>query len=122
MPPPPKEFADLAEAKTATSVLLTTLKDNSAALLAAAAQGETQQQKIAKVMPLVQAALSTKMTEMGFPPGPMSLMIGLAALNKAKVFPGGEVIGEALDMLQGAMMKGETPSEEALSAMLEKLK
>ena len=28
----------------------------------------------------------------------------------------------ALDMLQGAMMKGETPSEEALSAMLEKLK
>ena len=73
MSQPPKTFADLAEAKAATKKLLEKLKDNQDELLKLAAEGETQQQKIAKLMPKVQQLLGPEIMALGFPPAPMGL-------------------------------------------------
>ena len=40
-------------------------------------------EKIAAIMPEMQKLLAPEMTKLGFPPGPMGLMVGFAAFKKA---------------------------------------
>ena len=44
---------------------------------------DTQQKKIAAIMPKMQTLLAPEMEKLGFPKGPMGLMMGFAAFKKA---------------------------------------
>lgn len=83
MAAPPKSFATKEEAQSAMLMMVDLLSANRADLLAALDGQDTQQKKIAAVMPKMQSLLAPEMTKLGFPPGPMGLMVGFAAFKKA---------------------------------------
>jgi hypothetical protein len=72
-----------AEAKAACLAVLEELQKNEKELIDLSKSKETQQEKVAALMPKVQAILAKPITEFGFPVGPMGLMAGMAAMNKA---------------------------------------
>ncbi|KOO21359.1 hypothetical protein Ctob_003143 [Chrysochromulina tobinii] len=131
-PKGPKTFATLEEAKADMKVLIEELLSNKEALLAIAAdpENDTQQKKIAKLMPKLVQILGPKLVEKGFCAAPaqasMGIMMGAMACQKAAApvevggFAGGEVIKEAMNLLQGAMMKGEV-DEAKLQEVVAKL-
>jgi hypothetical protein len=80
---PPKSFSTPAEAKAAMVVMVDILSSNRAQLLTLLEGQDTQQKKIAAIMPEMQKLLAPEMTKLGFPPGPMGLMMGFAAFKKA---------------------------------------
>lgn len=80
---PPKSFSTPAEAKAAMVVMVDILSSNRAQLLKLLEGQDTQQKKIAAIMPEMQKLLAPEMTKLGFPPGPMGLMMGFAAFKKA---------------------------------------
>eukprot|EP00322_Chrysochromulina_rotalis_P030924 CAMPEP_0115853752 /NCGR_PEP_ID=MMETSP0287-20121206/13667_1 /TAXON_ID=412157 /ORGANISM="Chrysochromulina rotalis, Strain UIO044" /LENGTH=121 /DNA_ID=CAMNT_0003307841 /DNA_START=13 /DNA_END=378 /DNA_ORIENTATION=+ len=120
MASPPTTFESVAKAKEATLKLIDVLYGNREMLIELAMQGETQQQKISKLMPEVQKLLAQPTQELGFPPGPMGLMIAFGALKKSADSEGGGVIQHALDLIQQAMMTG-TVDGDALASCKESL-
>ena len=79
----PKTFGDKKEACQAMLVMIDVMSANSSGLIDAIKDKPDQQAKIAAVMPKMQALLSPEMAKLGFPPGPMGLMMGFAAFKKA---------------------------------------
>ena len=80
---PPPSFKTAAEAKAAMVTMVELLSTNRAELLKLLEGQDTQQKKIAAVMPEMQKLLAPEMTKLGSPPGPMGLMMGFAAFKKA---------------------------------------
>jgi len=120
---PPKSFSTPAEAKAAMVVMVDILSSNRAQLLKLLEGQDTQQKKIAAIMPEMQKLLAPEMTKLGFPPGPMGLMMGFAAFKKASTeLEGCAVIQKAIDMLQGAMMNGAVKDEAEIQSLLTELK
>ena len=78
-----KQFVSTEEAQSAMLMMIDMLSANRADLLAALDGQDTQQKKIAAIMPKMQSLLAPEMTKLGFPPGPMGLMVGFAAFKKA---------------------------------------
>lgn len=128
--PPKKTFTDAAEAKRAMVEVISTLQKNSVELLKASVDaGEDKQKKIAALMPMVQKMIADVTTAYGFPPGPMGIMLGMAAFNNAALptdatpTPGLGVseIKKAIDLLQKAMMSGTMADEGELAEIMASL-
>jgi hypothetical protein len=77
-PKGPKTFATLEEAKADMKVLIEELLSNKEALLAIAAdpENDTQQKKIAKLMPKLVQILGPKLVEKGFCAAPAQASMG----------------------------------------------
>ena len=120
---PPKTFTTPAEAKAAMVTMVEILSSNRAELLKLLEGKDTQQLKIAAIMPEMQKLLAPEMEKLGFPKGPMGLMVGFAAFKKASTeLEGCAVIQKAIDMLQGTMMQGAVKDEAEISALVAELK
>lgn len=123
MAAPPKEFADLAEAKAAAKTLVQILYDNKEMLLKTVKDCSSQQEKMAAILPVAAPLLEPEMLKMGFPKMPqasMALMVGFMTLNKATKFEGGGVIQETTDALKDALMSGNVdtfPYEDLLKKL-----
>lgn len=149
---PPPSFKTAAEAKSAMATMVELLSTNRADLLKKLEGQDTQQKKIAAVMPAMQALLAPEMQKLGFPAGPMGLMMGFAAFKKASTelegcaviqkgervaanvylstcafsltfaFSPSPVTSTAIDMLQAAMMSGAVKDEAEIIALVAELK
>jgi len=120
---PPKTFTTPAEAKAAMVTMVEILSSNREMLLKLLEGKDTQQLKIAAMMPEMQKLLAPEMEKLGFAKGPMGLMMGFAAFKKASTeLEGCAVIQKAIDMLQGTMMQGAVKDEAEISALVAELK
>lgn len=120
---PPPSFKTAAEAKSAMVTMVELLSKERAELLKLLEGQDTQQKKIAAIMPKMQTLLAPEMEKLGFPKGPMGLMMGFAAFKKASTeLEGCAVIQKAIDMLQAAMMNGAVKDEAEITALIAELK
>mmetsp|Transcript_43932 Transcript_43932/g.99344 ORF Transcript_43932/g.99344 Transcript_43932/m.99344 type:complete len:126 (-) Transcript_43932:394-771(-) len=119
--PPPKKFADLAEAKSALLKVITILEANEASIKQLiTAAGDDQQKKMMTVVPALQALLGPVLVEFGFPPPPMGMMASMMSFTELSQGEGGDVLKEGMESLKAGMM-GNFPTSEEIAAVKAKL-
>lgn len=120
--PAAKEFANVAEAKLAMLAVINSLETKLPELQAALQQaGDDPQKKMMLVVPVLQNALATPMSQFGFPPGPGGLMQGMSAfqLITSSCLPDSAdhaVLTQAQDTLKGGMM-GAFPDPATIASL-----